>query len=660
MPTISQLPVAATVAAIDELVLSQGGATVSTTVATLLASVQPAIMAPTGSLLGRTSSGAGGPEPVLSGTGLTFVGNTLSANAADHLTVPAATVLAPTDELVINAAGIPSRVAAGVVRTLFSAGDGVTIGNDGKISATGLSGAASSVVATGSSARRLLADRFADTMNLRDFGAVGDGATDAKPAFDAAIASRSQGSRVRLIVPAGVYYLSGVVLDNGRRVNVVFDDGASITGPGSIYVSRWERGQPDIGPFAVDIRSATGGLIGPYLNVENSGQNSAVGRRYNYVSYSPGDGSGGDVADEIVAQWNTLDGQAGFPSWNIGVSPQQDLSSAKTWAIANEINVVNRGPDRGWSPVRSTQQTWTGLLQLIPDIGGFAGGMGTHNLFGLVFCQSDQPNASGQHAKLHNGILIEPDAITPVGYGLYLSGGSTAGLAPQAALALAGSWQSGLRLDQASFTNNAIMLEAGQSIAFASDGKPTLSWDAAGRRFVLGYGGATVMTVSSMGTLDNVQLDATKVQGLSAVARSGSYADLTNKPTIAVGPKGDTGPPGPPGPKGDTGPQGPAGTGSSGGIGVILPVTTIYTASGAIAPSDDLALVSAAAGTLAMTLGASGSDGHQIIVKRFGAAPVLLTGMIDGASTTITMNSSSVKEASSLIWSATLLSWLMI
>jgi hypothetical protein len=89
-------------------------------------------------------------------------------------------------------------------------------------------------------------------------------------------------------------------------------------------------------------------------------------------------------------------------------------------------------------------------------------------------------------------------------------------------------------------------------------------------------------------------------------------------------------------------------------------VSNVYTASGAIAVSDVVALVNAPA-AVTMTLGGGAVDGHVLAVKRFGAGAVSLVATIDGvAATTIAMNSVSLKEAVSLSWSQSLNTWLMI
>ena len=148
MPTIKQLPSATSVGAADLLPLSQSGVTKGLAVGSLLSSVQPAIGLATGKLLGRVSATAGGPEPVGVGTGLSVAGGALAATGADHAGFAVSAGLLAGDEVVINSAGIPKRMQAIGLRSLFTAGSGVTIDGSGTISAIGGGGSGSVALAT--------------------------------------------------------------------------------------------------------------------------------------------------------------------------------------------------------------------------------------------------------------------------------------------------------------------------------------------------------------------------------------------------------------------------------------------------------------------------------------------------------------------------------
>lgn len=87
----------------------------------------------------------------------------------------------------------------GVVKTLASWMDKVEKVGDSLVKAT--SGWLS----------RSLSDRFEDTINIRDFGAVGDGVTDNTAAYDRAIAALPEGSVIRF--PKGKYLGSFISLD---------------------------------------------------------------------------------------------------------------------------------------------------------------------------------------------------------------------------------------------------------------------------------------------------------------------------------------------------------------------------------------------------------------------------------------------------------------
>jgi fibronectin type 3 domain-containing protein len=174
MPTIDELPVVTSVNPADEIPISQSGTACSVSVGTLLASTQPAIVAPTGCLLGRISPGAGGPEPVTLGTGLVLAASTMQANGTDHASFPLQSGLQVTDQAVLNSNGTPMLIELSVLRGLFSAGTNVAIDGSGVISATGGNG--TSVVSEG--VGDIAALEQVDTLAPTDLIAISQGGTD--------------------------------------------------------------------------------------------------------------------------------------------------------------------------------------------------------------------------------------------------------------------------------------------------------------------------------------------------------------------------------------------------------------------------------------------------------------------------------------------------
>ena len=136
MPTISQLPSVTQATPADQVPLSQSGVTHSVSVGALLAGTQPAIFTDSGTLLGRTSLGSGGPEPVAVGTGLALNNATLTATGTDHASFAAQASLGPTDQVVLSSNGQPRLLSVSLLRGLFSPGSNVAISPTGTISAT--------------------------------------------------------------------------------------------------------------------------------------------------------------------------------------------------------------------------------------------------------------------------------------------------------------------------------------------------------------------------------------------------------------------------------------------------------------------------------------------------------------------------------------------
>jgi hypothetical protein len=81
MPTIDELAPATSASDSDEILVSQAGIARKVTRAQVLTGVQQQIALPSGALLGRISTGTGGPEVIAVGQNLVLSGNTLTAAA---------------------------------------------------------------------------------------------------------------------------------------------------------------------------------------------------------------------------------------------------------------------------------------------------------------------------------------------------------------------------------------------------------------------------------------------------------------------------------------------------------------------------------------------------------------------------------------------------
>ena len=102
----------------------------------LLAGTQPALTVSSGTLLGRVSLGAGGPEPVSVGLGLTIFNGSLTTTGGEMAGFPENASLASGDQVVLNSSGRPALLPATALRALYSPGANVSITGNGVISAS--------------------------------------------------------------------------------------------------------------------------------------------------------------------------------------------------------------------------------------------------------------------------------------------------------------------------------------------------------------------------------------------------------------------------------------------------------------------------------------------------------------------------------------------
>ena len=533
MPTIKQLPAASSVAATDVLPVSQSGVTRGVAVGTLLVGTQAALTVGAGQLLGRVSAGAGSPEPVLLGAGLSLAGGVLtSAGGGAGVGTTSGTVAAGDDGRIVgalqqarNLADVPSAAAARVNLGLA------------KVASTGA-----------------YADLAGSPAVPTDVGQLTN-----SPGFTTAASVRA-------------------------------------TVAGTISVN----GQPN--PLS--------GTIGPFFDVTNPGTTAPAaityGTRTTYTNTQRGQTTY-DFAHAVQAVWQQAPGPAGgqmFGLWTVAEGPMDNTSTYGL--VGYEINPVNRGDDTGWTATRGSLPRSTTALQLAPEANVFTHGGNAQNITAaLVIGQSPSVNSQGTPVRSHNGVLIEPNAITGVvGRAMTMTGDITSGGAspatPFGPWTLLGNWLHGVDFTGATiFDGVGVRFAPGQGVGWTSaDGTRTavVQSGPAGDVVVvpaaggtlrvgtfgawhqgnLGFGAGLTLSggvLSSSGGPGGLTAAANLADlgsataartnlGLATVASTGAYADLVGKPAIAAqGPVGPTGP---------VGPVGPAGTGNGTATGVAL------------------------------------------------------------------------------------------
>jgi len=178
MPTIGQLPPAASVSDTDQIAIFQNAQTLSATREQFLAGTQTALAVPQNALLGGVGPGTTSPVPITIGANLVLSGATLSAAATPFEIPSLATGLEPGGADLVPLGQGGNNVA--VPYATFMAGMG---------GVSGLPGGNLTATATGATTARTLDALAANAVSVEDFGAVGNGVTDDSAALLAAVAS---------------------------------------------------------------------------------------------------------------------------------------------------------------------------------------------------------------------------------------------------------------------------------------------------------------------------------------------------------------------------------------------------------------------------------------------------------------------------------------
>jgi hypothetical protein len=113
------------------------------------------------------------------------------------------------------------KASVGGTQAIIGVGgvDQMTVSNAGVVTANSFVGLnSSSVTATGSTTARTLANRFADVVNVKDFGAVGDGVADDTTAIQAGINYLESLNGGILYFPQGTYRITSTLTSDNHGV----------------------------------------------------------------------------------------------------------------------------------------------------------------------------------------------------------------------------------------------------------------------------------------------------------------------------------------------------------------------------------------------------------------------------------------------------------
>ena len=203
-----------------------------------------------------------------------------------------------------------------------------------------------------------------------------------------------------------------------------------------------------------------GGVAGTMFNASNTGPNAAQGQKFTY--FSSAGGAGHDIGLTNIAIFDTvfIAGQThGMESvWLVSQSPND---TTHNWGCnVGELNIVNRGLDRGWMRDRLAANPTGGLLVVAESVsfGGSGGGEGKNATYGYSTAPSANTNSTGFPAKFYNNFLIEPNStVGQTGRAIYATGDitGTSSQYPYGPVQTDGTWLHGIDHTKAVYTDGA-------------------------------------------------------------------------------------------------------------------------------------------------------------------------------------------------------------
>lgn len=221
--------------------------------------------------------------------------------------------------------------------------------------------------------------------------------------------------------------------------------------------------------------------------------------------------------------------------WLVALSPNEQ--TGLHWSLTGmELDVVNRGLDRGWSNSLSAING-VGAYLAVPEATTFAQGGATNNaLFGFAAHASVGNGSSGSQNKFYNGYLCDLNSIGPAGYCVYGSGDTTGTVAafPASPAGFAGNWLHGIDLTGSTFADgDGIRMASGNAVAWPAGGSFVSGAGASGNGTVaMEYAGTGEIDLRDVQANPRAKMTSTTVD--LGVSGTGANFRVSNAPTNLV------------------------------------------------------------------------------------------------------------------------------
>lgn len=247
--------------------------------------------------------------------------------------------------------------------------------------------------------------KLRESVSVADFGAVGDGVTNDGTAF-----SLADATGLAYAAPNGTYKRGS---DVQRMADAMFK---TVTASESVdgKFLEWREVTNPTGITGYAVRFA----VNLHTGNINSGRNS--------------------ISDTLITRYTSIQSGFAWGRWDVVSSPLpvgSGLLNAPTVAqsffcVTSEVNPQNRNnAPAGWQPENRLYSNPTGGEQMVAETQDFTGTLGNTRVgydvaFGYAIAKSPYTANFGttEHAKFINGTLINPNALSAGGYGLFATG----------------------------------------------------------------------------------------------------------------------------------------------------------------------------------------------------------------------------------------------